>query len=153
MNPWNRSFPGHPPIAIPGARLRIDGRPFLIPPESLPQRSLPLHPAQIYASLNALFLAVLLYVAWPWPRRDGVILAYGLILYGILRILEEVIRDDERGQFGTPLTISQWVSIAGIAAGIGLLVWLRSRPIGRVRDRYALPNTAGWPSQPPSAGG
>ena len=136
-----------------GARLRIDGRPFLIPPESLPQRSLPLHPAQIYASLNALFLAVLLYVAWPWPRRDGVILAYGLILYGILRILEEVIRDDERGQFGTPLTISQWVSIAGIAAGIGLLVWLRSRPIGRVRDRYALPNTAGWPSQPPSAGG
>jgi len=136
-----------------GARLRVDGRPYLIPPESLPQRSLPLHPAQLYASLNALILAVLLYLAWPWPRRDGVILAAGLILYGVLRILEEVIRDDEQGQFGTSLTISQWVSLAGIAAGIGLLVWLRNRPMGRVRDRYALPTASGRLDPSQSAGG
>ncbi len=136
-----------------GARLRVDGRPYLIPPESLPQRSLPLHPAQLYASLNALILAVLLYLAWPWPRRDGVILAAGLILYGVLRILEEVIRDDEQGQFGTSLTISQWVSLAGIAAGIGLMVWLRNRPMGRVRDRYALPTASGRLDPSQSAGG
>jgi phosphatidylglycerol:prolipoprotein diacylglycerol transferase len=136
-----------------GARLRIDGRPFLVPPESLPQRSLPLHPAQLYASLNALFLAGLLYLAWPWPRRDGVILASGLILYGILRFLEEVIRDDEKGQFGTSLTISQWVSIAGITAGIALLTWLSKRPIGRVLDRYVQSTTAGSSDQPQSVGG
>jgi phosphatidylglycerol:prolipoprotein diacylglycerol transferase len=136
-----------------GARLRIDGRPFLVPPESLPQRSLPLHPAQLYASLNALFLAGLLYLAWPWPRRDGVILASGLILYGILRFLEEVIRDDEKGQFGTSLTISQWVSIAGITAGIALLTWLSKRPIGRVLDRYVRSTTAESSDQPQSVGG
>jgi prolipoprotein diacylglyceryltransferase len=44
-------------------------------------------------------------------------------------LLEEVIRSDENGVFGTPLTISQWVSVLLVLIGVGMWWWLSRRPI------------------------
>ena len=48
-----------------------------------------------------------------------------LILYPISRFVLELIRNDEAGQFGTELTISQWVSVLPIACRIGLFAYSR----------------------------
>jgi phosphatidylglycerol:prolipoprotein diacylglycerol transferase len=97
-------------------RIRSNGTNKTI--DSLPLYSLPVHPAQIYSSVNAAILAGLFFFLWPFPRRDGVVFAIALVLYGISRIFEEIIRSDELGQFGTTLTISQWISLAGMAFGV-----------------------------------
>jgi phosphatidylglycerol:prolipoprotein diacylglycerol transferase len=52
-----------------------------------------------------------------------------LLLYPVSRLLEEVIRSDENGVFGTPLTISQWVSVLLVLIGVGMWWWLSRRPI------------------------
>ncbi len=93
----------------------------------LPDRSLGVYPTQILAALNAGLLAVLLWFAFPFRRRDGQIFALGIILYSITRFLLELIRRDEFGQFGTDLTISQWVSIFVVLAGLALIRWAPRR--------------------------
>ena len=93
-------------------------------------QSLPLHPTQLYDSINALLLVILTWTCYPFRRRSGEILAIGWIAYPINRFLIEFLRSDESGKFGTPLTISQWGSIALLAAGIAFLVWLETRPSG-----------------------
>ena len=51
-------------------------------------------------------------------RRPGILMLVGFIAYGVLRIVLEWIRVDEKGQFGTSLSISQWVSLVVIAASL-----------------------------------
>jgi phosphatidylglycerol:prolipoprotein diacylglycerol transferase len=97
------------------------------PSVPLPQRSLPAHPSQVYASINALLLCGFLFWLWPNTTRAGTVLGLGLIGYGISRILEEFIRVDESGQFGTSLSISQWVSLVGIFLGIAVLAIPRKK--------------------------
>jgi phosphatidylglycerol:prolipoprotein diacylglycerol transferase len=63
-----------------------------------------------------------------------------LLLYPLTRILEEAVRDDEPGRFGTPLTISQWVSVGLLAVGVGLAGYLAKRPPGCAR--FSLPPAA-----------
>jgi phosphatidylglycerol:prolipoprotein diacylglycerol transferase len=58
-------------------------------------------------------------------KSDGEVFALLLILYPIGRFLLELIRQDELGQFGTDLTISQWVSFGTILVGISFLVYVR----------------------------
>ncbi len=60
-------------------------------------------------------------------KRAHEVLALMLILYPAGRFLLEIIRTDESGQFGTALTISQWVSIGMIVVGFGLLIYVRSK--------------------------
>ncbi|HHK42757.1 MAG TPA: hypothetical protein ENJ50_10100 [Planctomycetaceae bacterium] len=86
--------------------------------DQLPHRSLPVHPAQVYASLNAFLLTALLYLALPWRQRPGDVAALMLTLYPISRILLEWIRSDEPGIAGTSLTISQWVSLGLLAVAL-----------------------------------
>ncbi|MEL7498629.1 MAG: prolipoprotein diacylglyceryl transferase [Planctomycetota bacterium] len=93
--------------------------------DQLPARSRPTHPTQVYSSINALLLCLLLWYFWTVRRHDGEVFALMLILYSIARFLIEIVRQDERGQFGTELTISQWVSIAMIAIGFALFVYAR----------------------------
>ena len=97
------------------------------PKTPLPPRSLPSHPSQIYASINAILLCGFLFWLWPSTRRPGTVLGLGLIGYGISRILEEFIRVDESGQFGTTLSISQWISLVGILLGILILAIPRKK--------------------------
>lgn len=96
-----------------------------IPVARLPNRSLPVHPTQLYSAINALLLCGFLWFYYPWRRSDGEVFALMMILYAIGRFLLELIRTDETGQFGTNFTISQWLSFAGLAAGGLLLIYLR----------------------------
>ncbi|MFT7632760.1 MAG: phosphatidylglycerol:prolipoprotein diacylglycerol transferase, partial [Mariniblastus sp.] len=85
-----------------------------LPAVELPARSLNTHPTQIYASINALLLGLVLWFFWTVKRYDGEVFALMLILYSIGRFMMELIRQDELGQFGTPFTISQLVSFGTI---------------------------------------
>jgi phosphatidylglycerol:prolipoprotein diacylglycerol transferase len=97
----------------------------VVPVSKLRQRSRGVHPTQIYSSINALVLCLFLWFYWHVRRNDGEVMALMLILYPISRFVLELIRNDEAGQFGTELTISQWVSLITIACGIGLFAYVR----------------------------
>jgi prolipoprotein diacylglyceryltransferase len=58
-----------------------------------------------------------------FQRREGELIALLLTIYPAMRFLEECIRTDEAGIFGTGMTISQNVSLILLAIAAGL--WLR----------------------------
>lgn len=96
--------------------------------------SLPLHPTQLYSSLNGLVLLALLSAYYPLRRRNGEVFGLFLLTYPILRFLVEALRDDEKALI-TGLTIAQATSLFVLA--FGLLYWalLSHRPEGRWRNR------------------
>ncbi|MGE0607624.1 MAG: prolipoprotein diacylglyceryl transferase family protein [Pirellulales bacterium] len=110
------------------------GQPRRWQPASPEPRSGPVHPTQLYSFIDGMVICLFLLAWWPYRRRDGEITAWLLTLYPITRFLMEWVRTDEFGQFGTSLTISQYVSLL-ILAGAGL-VWCRVllRPKGSVYD-------------------
>ena len=96
-----------------------------VPLEQIQNRTLPVHPTQIYSAINAGLLALLLWCYWPIRRFDGEVFAIMLILYSIGRFLLEIIRRDEAGLLGSNLTISQWVSVCAIVIGFALMAYVR----------------------------
>jgi phosphatidylglycerol:prolipoprotein diacylglycerol transferase len=117
-----------------------DGRVIRWEGVAAPPRSLPVHPVQLYSAASAAALSLLLWSWYPLRKRDGELIAGLLLLYPLTRILEEAVRDDEPGRFGTPLTISQWVSVGLLAVGVGLAGYLAKRPPGCAR--FSLPPAA-----------
>jgi phosphatidylglycerol:prolipoprotein diacylglycerol transferase len=95
-----------------------------------PSRSVPIHPAQLYAAIDAGLLALVLWAFFPFRTRDGQVFALMLVTHPISRFLIESIRDDEPGQLGTRLTVSQWLSGAIFLAGIALWIYIERRPRG-----------------------
>jgi phosphatidylglycerol:prolipoprotein diacylglycerol transferase len=92
--------------------------------------SLPVHPAQLYAAIDATILAALLCAAsaTPLARRDGQVFALALTLHPISRLLLEAIRVDEPPALGTPLSISQLVSLVLLALAATLWWWTSRQP-------------------------
>ncbi len=136
--PWGMRFPqGSPPWqAAVNLGWNEPGDP----------RSIPLHPTQIYSAINALLLT---FLTWSWfrhRRRDGEAMALGLLTYPIARITIEFLRSDEAGQFGTPFTISQWIS--AVLFLIGVLLWRRLP-----RKLTPLPLVLAAPKSAPAARG
>jgi len=85
-------------------------------------RSKPVHPAQLYDTVNGLLLSWVLGVIFYYRKRHGVVLGWFLILYSISRIFTELIRSDNPlDVFG--ITISQAISACTLAAGL-LWMWL-----------------------------
>ncbi len=92
--------------------------------------SLPLHPTQIYSSVNAFLLATVLVLYLRHRPYNGSALAIGWIMYPIARFIIEILRNDEMGLFGTKFTISQQISIGLFVTGIiftALLVKTRGK--------------------------
>jgi phosphatidylglycerol---prolipoprotein diacylglyceryl transferase len=97
--------------------------------------NVPLHPSQVYLSLNALLLCALL-LGLLWLRRrlggpQGVVFWAYVLLYGASRFAIEFYRGDPRGQLGS-LSTSQVIGLVAVAtAAVALLVlvtrWARSR--------------------------
>ena len=87
-------------------------------PDSLAPIGIPLHPTQLYSSLNNLMIFIVL---WYFRRRkkyDGQLFLIYVSLYGITRSFLEVFRGDDRGDFLFEiLSVSQvlGLSMAGIA--------------------------------------
>jgi phosphatidylglycerol:prolipoprotein diacylglycerol transferase len=110
-------------------------------PQDLPSIAEPVWGTQIISSVFAAVMFVVLLIvervlhrapkqaseteieqADAGGRRPGVLMLIGFIAYGVLRIVLEWIRVDEKGQFGTSLSISQWVSLVVIAASVVTLI-------------------------------
>ena len=87
--------------------------------------TLRIHPTQLYSAIDGSLLCLLTLAYYPVRGRDGSVITLGLLTYPITRFLIERLRGDEMGQFGTSLTIAQWISIAMFVGGIALAV---SRP-------------------------
>lgn len=127
--PWAITFP---PDSVPVRELVTRG--FLATTAS---SSLPLHPTQIYSALGAALLALLTYCYYPFRQKDGSVLLLGWLTYPVHRFIVEFLRGDELGQFGTSLTISQWVSLGLLCAGGLFALWHARRPAGRHPLVYA----------------
>jgi phosphatidylglycerol:prolipoprotein diacylglycerol transferase len=122
-------------VAIETDRGRIAWR-----QDGLPRRSLPVHPMQIYSSVNAFVIFFFLWVYYPFRTRDGEVFAWLITIYPVTRFLEEMIRTDEPAQFGTALSISQLVSIGMLLAAAGLWAYIYRRSPGSVLP-YRAPKT------------
>lgn len=117
--PWAITFPKG---SVPWQAMVQRG--FLDPESTV---TFALHPTQIYSSINAFLLAWVVTVFYPRRRHEGETFALGCILYSITRFTIEYLRNDELGQFGTSLTISQWVSLGILITGITVLTTLNLR--------------------------
>ncbi len=124
--PWAVSFPEHsPPWDYQIAR-------GLIP--SGATHSLPLHPTQLYSSLDSLVIFMLLCAFYPLRRRDGEVMGLLMVTYPITRFLIEYLRNDE-GVFFAGLTISQNISILLLLGGFAYWFWLSRLPVTRHVDQ------------------
>jgi phosphatidylglycerol:prolipoprotein diacylglycerol transferase len=99
-----------------------DGRVLRWTATQPPARSVPVHATQLYAAIDAGLLALVLWLYYPFRRRNGEVFALLVTLHPISRFVLEAIRDDEAGQLGTGLTIAQLLSLAILAAA-AVLWW------------------------------
>jgi len=114
---------------VAGQPLKIglrSGKALTIPAATMPARSRPVHPAQLYSAIDAGLLAWLLWAYFPFRRHDGACIALLLTIHPVTRFLLEIIRTDEPAVFGTGLSISQNISFGLLACGL-LLWWYLSR--------------------------
>lgn len=90
--------------------------------------TLPVHPTQLYETISAALLCLLLLAYEPFKRRDGELMALLLGGYAVSRFLIEAIRVDEPAVWGTGMSISQNVSLLVLAFALVLLIYVR-RPL------------------------
>lgn len=95
---------------------------------SLPSRSLPAHATQIYSSINALWMCLTVWFLYPFRRHHGEVILTLLVIYSLSRFTLEAIRTDEVGQWGTPFTISQLVSMLVLVVCVAILSYLQRQP-------------------------
>jgi phosphatidylglycerol:prolipoprotein diacylglycerol transferase len=94
--------------------------------------SLPVHPTQLYSTLDGLVLTILLLAYFPIRKTDGQVMALLMMLYPITRLLIEYLRNDE-AIFFARMTISQNISLVLMA--LGALYWYRLSRLPQ--NRYA----------------
>jgi phosphatidylglycerol:prolipoprotein diacylglycerol transferase len=91
----------------------------------------PRHPSQLYeALLEGLVLFIVLWLLRQRPFRDGMMVAFFAIFYGLFRFIVEFFRepDLQLGFVLGPLTMGQFLCLAMVAAGLGLVLWLNRTP-------------------------
>jgi phosphatidylglycerol---prolipoprotein diacylglyceryl transferase len=113
--PWAVSFPAGTEVA---ARY----------PSAVAAASVPVHPAQLYSAIDAALLAALAMAWTPFARRSGQVFALVLTLHPVSRMLLEAIRVDEPPALGTPLSISQILSILMLTLAACLWWWIERQP-------------------------
>ncbi|GAB6166992.1 prolipoprotein diacylglyceryl transferase [Thermostilla marina] len=96
---------------------------------AVPDHSRPIHPTQLYSSINAFLLFFFLLAYEPFRKRDGELFAVLMTLYPITRFVLEIIRTDEPG-IVAGLSISQTVSVLILCGVTCLWFVLWRRPIG-----------------------
>jgi phosphatidylglycerol:prolipoprotein diacylglycerol transferase len=122
-----RQFDAREPVTIETADHGEITLPKLEPP---PEHSLAIHPAQIYSSIDAAILCLLMLAYSPFRRRDGELFAILISVYPITRFLIEILRSDEAPIRGTGMSISQNMSLLIILAAAGLWYYLSKQPKG-----------------------
>lgn len=88
----------------------------------------PLHPTQLYSSLEGLVLLVSLLLYDRRPRRDGQVFALYLVLAGLGRFGIDFFRYYEANVYvAGPLTVNQVISIGSVLVGLLLFAAIRGR--------------------------
>jgi phosphatidylglycerol:prolipoprotein diacylglycerol transferase len=123
--PWGVAFPVNSPPWLQHRHLGLIGADAL--------NSLPVHPTQLYSSLDAFVLFVLLTAFYPLRRRDGEVLGLLMLAYPLSRFVIEYLRNDE-AVFYAGMTISQTISVALFVGACLYWAWLSSLPKERYRD-------------------
>lgn len=118
--PWAVSFPS---VSAPFKDQVARG---LIPPTAT--HSLPLHPTQLYLTIDGLVLLGVVLAFWPHRKADGQAMALYFLLYAITRTLVEELRNDESAQY-LGMTISQIISVG--VFGVGIFFWVMANKFGR----------------------
>lgn len=98
------------------------------------ERSLQVHPTQLYSALNGLLIGTFLWFYFPYRRRDGEVLAVLFTIFPLTRFLMEIIRTDEPQNFLGSLTISQTISLALFGGALYLWTYLRRNPQQKLVD-------------------
>lgn len=99
----------------------------------------------IQATAEGLVLFVALWLIWSKPRKPGVIGAWFLILYGVLRVVTEIWRlPDDHLLHPRLLGLSrgQWLSVAMVLIGLATL---------RIVTKRAIEPIGGWRRRPRSS--
>jgi len=93
---------------------------------------IPRHPVQLYEAAGTLLICLILLRMRPRPAgQAGGIMGWYLASYGLLRFLLEMLRADPRGPvLAGGLSVSQFLSAVGVAAGVYLLLRTR-RPAAK----------------------
>ncbi|MBN2381981.1 prolipoprotein diacylglyceryl transferase [bacterium] len=87
--------------------------------------AVPVHPTQLYSSLNGflLFILLLLFLKFVGKRFHGQLFAIFISCYSVFRFLVEFIRGDAGRGIYFGLYTSQILSILLFFLGVGILVW------------------------------
>lgn len=94
------------------------------------------HPSQLYqAFFEGVVLTVIVWFVWRKARKPGVVGAWFLIGYGVLRVVAEFFRLPDAqfgnsgriGAMGIELSRGQWLSVAMVVAGLVALVVVSRR--------------------------
>lgn len=101
------------------------------------EKSLPIHPAQLYSAADALLLFLVLLAYYPYRRRDGEVFALMMTIHPIARFLQEIVRIDEKAVFHTGLSISQNISLVMLAGAVVLWIYLLRQPRHTVWPAFA----------------
>jgi phosphatidylglycerol:prolipoprotein diacylglycerol transferase len=160
--PWAVRFPyysnaymeqfdaGRGPLKPPADLLRdIGGHPVLLSPGETAtnptllalrrgQRSLPVHPAQLYSAITCFLLVGLLYAYFTLPHLAGRVFALMLILEGATRFILELLRVEPAvlGHFSLSMIIG-----LGMVA-LGGLLWLVFGRVGMAVQPTILPDSS-----------
>ena len=95
---------------------------------SLAPRDMPLHPTQLYASLDGVVLFVALVLLQRYKRFHGQIFSAFLIGYAVLRYLvEEPFRGDARGAAVEGFSVSVATGVPVLLVGVALMLYLGYR--------------------------
>ncbi|MDY6853471.1 MAG: prolipoprotein diacylglyceryl transferase [Thermodesulfobacteriota bacterium] len=96
--------------------------------ESLARLGVPLHPVQLYASINAFSIFIILTIAKRYKKFDGFILWLYVLLYATTRTILEIFRGDERGLiFYHSITSSQFIAIILGMISVFMLFYLGTK--------------------------
>ncbi|MGV3483690.1 MAG: prolipoprotein diacylglyceryl transferase family protein [Planctomycetaceae bacterium] len=113
----------------------VNGKDFYWPASRFPERANPVRASQVISSVGGLVLCLALCLFSHFVHRPGMVMLVGFASYAVLRFGMEMLRNDEPGQFGTALTISQWVSVVVFILSCGGLLWLRMQQWSATSDR------------------
>lgn len=123
--PWSVEFPP----GSPGYAVQWTWAPGDAGSSAGPYRLSGLHPTQLYAFWGAALTAGFLYSYGPRRRFDGQIFGLMLLLAGVTRFWEEVLRADTPALFpgfAPSLSVAQWMGLGLAACGaLGLLCFSR----------------------------
>jgi phosphatidylglycerol:prolipoprotein diacylglycerol transferase len=97
---------------------------------------LPRHPSQLYhVALEGILLFVIILLVRRVKPATGTLGGVFLLGYGVFRFIVEFFREPDAhlGVLSAGMTMGQWLCLPMIAAGIGLIIYVNSKPSSPVR--------------------